>query len=183
MAKQFFQSWLPSAERIAQSKVLSIFGRHLMHPQIWYINRRSITKAMFLGTFFGMIPIPFHTVMIVLLVLLMRVNLPLSLAMSWLTNPLTLIPILYAGFWTGAQIFQVQMIDRNMLIGVMHQISDSVSHLSAGQLDLSLAKILMVGLVTVAFVTAIVLSTLTALFWRYSVQRAWRKRRQALNET
>ncbi len=183
MAKQFFRRWLPSTERISRSKILSIFGQHLLNPQIWYINRKSITKAMFIGTFFGLIPIPFHSLFIVVAVLLLRVNLPLSLMMCWLSNPLTIVPIIYVSFWTGTQIFQVHMIDEAMLKGVLHQISDWITHFGQGYVDLSLAKILIVGMITVAFITALLLTILTNLYWRYSVQRAWRKRQKLMAAT
>lgn len=159
---------------------MALFGRQLTQPKIWYINRKSITKAMFIGTFFGLMPIPLHTFLIIFAVLLFRVNLPLSLAMSWISNPLTIVPIIYLSFWTGAQIFQVKMIDQTMLMGVLHQVAHYITHFGQGHIDFSLAKILMVGMITVAFIGALILSILTHLFWRYSVKKAWRKRKRKM---
>ena len=48
-----------------------------------------------------MLPLPFHSILIVLTVLLFEVNLPVSLCLAWLTNPFTLVPILYIGFLVG----------------------------------------------------------------------------------
>lgn len=48
-------------------------------------------------------------------VLLFEVNLPISLMLAWLSNPLTLAPILYIGFWFGAHIYHVHMINKKML--------------------------------------------------------------------
>ncbi|WP_252063848.1 DUF2062 domain-containing protein, partial [Acinetobacter baumannii] len=152
MAKQFFQSWLPSPEKVTNMKFLRIFGQKTLNPVLWYVNRKSITRAIFVGTFFGLLPIPFHSVFIVMAVLLFEVNLPISLMLAWLSNPLTLAPILYIGFWFGAHIYHVHMINKKMLLGVLHQISRWITHFGHGHIDLSLAKILISGLIVEAFV-------------------------------
>lgn len=51
MAKQFFQSWLPSPEKVTNMKFLRIFGQKTLNPVLWYVNRKSITRAIFVGTF------------------------------------------------------------------------------------------------------------------------------------
>ncbi len=63
--------------------------------------------------FSRLLPIPFHSVFIVMAVLLFEVNLPISLMLAWLSNPLTLVPILYTGFWFGSHIYHVHMINKN----------------------------------------------------------------------
>lgn len=97
-------------------------------------------------------------------VLLFEVNLPISLMLAWLSNPLTLVPILYIGFWFGAHIFHVHMINKEMLLGVLHQISRWITHFGHGHIDFSLAKILMTGLVVEAFVFAVILYLSTEIF-------------------
>lgn len=104
MAKQFFQSWLPSPEKVSKLKLMRFFGQRTLNPLLWYVNRKSISRAVFIGAFFGLLPIPFHSVLIILVVLLLEVNLPVALALAWLSNPLTLVPILYVGFWLGSKI-------------------------------------------------------------------------------
>ncbi|MEB4800966.1 DUF2062 domain-containing protein [Acinetobacter soli] len=176
MAKQFFQSWLPSSEKVANLKLLRFFGKRSLNPLLWYINRKSITRAVFIGTFFGLLPIPFHSLFIVAAVLMFEVNLPIGLVLAWLSNPLTLVPILYIGFWIGTKIYHVQMINKEMLLGVLHQISNWVRNFGHAHIDLSLAKILLSGLVIEALVVAIVLSVVTNLFWRWSVIHHWKNR-------
>ncbi|MDA3555993.1 DUF2062 domain-containing protein [Acinetobacter sp. AOR15_HL] len=176
MAKHFFQSWLPSPEKVSNMKFLRIFGKKTLNPVLWYVNRKSITQAVFVGTFFGLLPIPFHSVFIVMAVLLFEVNLPISLMLAWLSNPLTLVPILYIGFWFGAHIFHVHMINKEMLLGVLHQISRWITNFGHGHIDFSLAKILMTGLVVEAFVFAVILYLSTEIFWRWMVIKNWKSR-------
>ena len=177
MAKQFFQSWLPSPQKVAGMKVMKIFGERTLNPLLWYVNRKSISKAVFIGTFWGMMPLPFHSILIVLTVLLFEVNLPVSLCLAWLTNPFTLVPILYLGFWLGSKIFQVNMIDQDMMLGVLHQISHAITHFGHGHIDLSLAKILLSGLILEAFIFAIVFFVITRLLWRGNIIQHHKRRR------
>ena len=176
MAKRFFQSWLPSSSKVAEMKWIKIFGQRTLNPLLWYVNRKSISQAIFIGTFWGMLPLPFHSLLIVLTVLVFEVNLPISLCLAWLTNPLTLLPILYLGFWLGAKIFQVNMIDQQMLLGVLHQISHWLTHFDHGHVDFSLAKILISGLLLEALITAIILFGMTRIFWRWSVIHQYKYR-------
>ncbi|MGB8696467.1 MULTISPECIES: DUF2062 domain-containing protein [Acinetobacter] len=176
MAKQFFQSWLPSPHKVAEMKLLKIFGKRTLNPLLWYVNRKSISKAIFIGTFWGMLPLPFHSILIVLTVLLFEVNLPVSLCLAWLTNPFTLVPILYIGFWLGAKVFQVNMIDQDMILGVLHQISHWITHFGKGHVDLSLAKILLSGLLLEALIFAVILFMITRLFWRWNIIQHYKRR-------
>lgn len=175
MLKQFFQTWLPSPQKVANMKFMRIFGRSTLNPVLWYVNRKSITRAVFIGTFFGFLPIPFHSILIVAAVLLLEVNLPLALALAWLSNPLTLVPILYVGFWIGAKIFKVQMIDKDMMLGVLHQISNWIKSFGHAHVDLSLAKILISGLIIEALFFAVLFYAMTEISWRLSVYYQWNK--------
>ncbi|MHA3890997.1 DUF2062 domain-containing protein [Acinetobacter sp. GXMZU3951] len=176
MAKKFFQSWLPSPEKVNQLKFMRIFGQRTLNPVLWYVNRKSISQAVFIGTFWGILPVPFHSVFIVLTVLLIEVNLPLSLTLAWLSNPLTVVPILYLGFWLGSKIFQVNMIDQDMILGVLHQIINWIKNFGHGHIDFHLAKILLTGLVLEALLAACLFYICTRVIWRWTVLRKWHKR-------
>ena len=177
MPKQFFHKWLPSSEKVANLKFMRIFGQRTLNPLLWYVNRRSIAKAMFIGTFWGILPVPFHSVFIILTILWLEVNLPIGLCMAWLTNPFTVVPILYLGFWFGTKIYHVNMINKDMLLGVLHQIMKWLKNFGHGHIDLSLAKILVSGLVIEAILFAVLFYFTTHLLWRWSVIYSWNKRK------
>ena len=179
MPKQFFRKWLPSAEKVTRLKLIKIFGqRTLRNPLLWHVNRHSIAKAIFIGTFWGLLPIPFHSVFIILTILIFEANLPIALCMAWLTNPFTLVPILYLAFWFGSKIYHVNMINKDMLLGVLHQITHWLKNFGHGHIDFSLAKILISGLVIEATLFAILFFCVTHLIWRCSVIYSWKKRKQ-----
>ncbi len=178
MAKHFFQSWLPSPERVNNLKIMKIFGKYASNPQLWYVNRKSISKAVFIGTFWGILPIPLHSALIVLTVLLFEANLPISLLLAWIMNPFTIVPILIIAFWIGTQIYGVHMINKDMLLGVFHQIVHWIQNFGHGHIDFSLAKILATGLLIEALLFAAALFMLTRLYWRWTVIKKWRNRHQ-----
>ena len=153
-----------------------IFGQRTLNPVLWYVNRKSISHAVFIGTFWGILPVPFHSIFIVFTVLLIEVNLPLSLTLAWLSNPLTVVPILYLGFWLGSKIFQVNMIDKDMILGVLHQILNWIKNFGHGHIDMHLAKILVTGLVLEALLAALLFYVSTRIIWRWTVLRKWNKR-------
>ena len=178
MAKHFFQSWLPSPERVNSLKIIKIFGKYASNPQLWYVNRKSISKAVFIGTFWGILPIPLHSALIIITVLLFEANLPISLLLAWIMNPFTIVPILIFAFWIGTQIYGVHMINKDMLLGVFLQIVHWIKNFGHGHIDFSLAKILATGLLIEALLFAVVLFTLTRIYWRWTVIKKWRNRHQ-----
>lgn len=65
------------------------------------INRHSVAKGVLVGLFIAFIPMPGQMVAIVLLQPLFRFNLPLAIAMVWITNPLTMPFIYFIEYKTG----------------------------------------------------------------------------------
>ncbi len=155
---------------------MKIFGDRALNPLLWYVNRRSIAKAMFIGTFWGILPVPFHSLFIILTVLFFEVNLPIGLCMAWLTNPFTVVPILYLGFWFGTKIYHVNMINKEMLLGVLHQILNWIKNFGHGHIDFSLVKILVSGLMIEAILFALLFHSTTLLLWRWFVIKSWKAR-------
>ncbi|MDP4486989.1 MULTISPECIES: DUF2062 domain-containing protein [Pseudoalteromonas] len=101
MAKKTIQRFLPDHNKIKQQKSLKIFGKLLHDANLWHLNRRSARGAFSVGLFFAFIPVPFQMVLAAALAIPFRVNLPLSIALVWITNPLTMPPIFYCSYLVG----------------------------------------------------------------------------------
>lgn len=176
MFKPFLQTWLPRPEHVKALKIMRIFGDRASNPKLWYINRRSIAIAIFIGSFWGILPIPLHSLLILLSVLLLQVNLPIALLLAWLMNPVTFVPIIWTGFWIGSKIFQAPMLNIERLKALLVQLQDWILHWGHGPLDLSIAKILATGLLIEATCIALLLSGLSYLLWHWQLVRAWQRR-------
>ena len=81
---------------------LRIFGERLMHHQLWSLNRRAITAGFGAGIAIAFIPLPVHTIAAVLAALYWRLNLPVTLASTWVINPFTVVPCFYGAYRLGA---------------------------------------------------------------------------------
>ncbi len=101
MPKQFIKRFTPDRETVRNHKHLRMFGRLLHDPNLWHMNRRSVSGAFFVGIFWAFIPMPLQMVGAAITAIPMRVNLPISVALVWLTNPLTIPPVFYATFEFG----------------------------------------------------------------------------------
>lgn len=68
----------------------------------WSINRRSVTRAVALGLFVAFLP-PFipHTLAALAGAIALRVNIPVTFAASFITNPFTMLPVFYSAYWFG----------------------------------------------------------------------------------
>lgn len=101
MPKKTIKKYLPSPEKIKQMKILSLFGTMLHDGNLWHLNRRSARGAFAVGLFWSWMPLPFQMVFSALVAVPLRVNLPLSVALVWISNPLTMPVMLYLCYLIG----------------------------------------------------------------------------------
>lgn len=102
MAKKLIRRYLPEAHRIRDHKHLRLFGRLLHDPNLWHLNRRSVSGAFAVGLFMAFVPMPFQMIPAAALAILFRVNLPIAVALVWITNPVTVAPVFYFCYGLGA---------------------------------------------------------------------------------
>ncbi len=95
---------LPHPSKFQNNQYLKIFGSSLCEPRLWQFNRTSIATAASIGLFVAYIPCIGHMLMAGLLAIWFRANLPLSVTLVWLVNPLTMIPLLGFGYFVGAKL-------------------------------------------------------------------------------
>jgi len=101
MPKKFLKRLMPDPHSIKNNKYLQIFGGLLHKNNLWHLNRRSIAKAFAVGLFFAFVPVPFQMVLAAGIAIFVNANLPLSIALVWITNPLTMPAIFYLCYIVG----------------------------------------------------------------------------------
>lgn len=87
--------------RLRRHPRLQHFGLAMREPGLWRFDRHSVSGAVGLGLFSALLPVPFQMLIGASLAIAVRVNMPLTLAMVWITNPLTMGPIFYATYELG----------------------------------------------------------------------------------
>ena len=107
MPRKFLKKFMPNPHEIKNNKILGIFGSLLHDPNLWHMNRRSIAGAFMVGLFFAWWPVPFQMALAAGGAILLRTNLPMSVGLVWITNPLTMAPMFYFAYVVGTWIIDV----------------------------------------------------------------------------
>jgi uncharacterized protein len=101
MPRNLLNRVLPARSTLRQQWFLRPFDVLLHDPALWATHRKNVLKAFALGLFACFLPIPGQTIIPTLIALWIRVNLPVVVAASWISNPLTNGPLYYACYRLG----------------------------------------------------------------------------------
>ena len=168
MARKIFKRYMPDVHKIRDHKHLQFFGKLLHNPNLWHLNRRSVSRAVAVGLFMAFVPIPFQMVPAAALAIMFQFNLPIAIALVWITKPLTTGPIFYFVYKLGTVmlgrpehplLFQPTW---DWLMGELHWIWQPF----------------LLGSFTVSCASAIVGFLLVRGFWRIHVLYDWHKRKK-----
>jgi len=96
---------LPEPDKFRKHPHLNkIFGTLLHDPNLLHLNRRSVSGAFFIGLFVAFMPIPPQMLLAAALAIYFRTNLPLSVGLVWVSNPVTIPPLSWFCYKVGAMI-------------------------------------------------------------------------------
>lgn len=101
MPKKIIKKYFPDPEKIKSIKSLHFLGDRLHDPNLWHLNRQSVSLAFAVGLFFAWVPTPTQMAMAAAVALFVRANLPVSVALVWITNPITMPPLFYFAYRVG----------------------------------------------------------------------------------
>jgi len=101
LIEKIMQRFIPDPDFIKQHKSLQFLGHRLHDPNLWHLNRRSISMAFAVGLFFAWIPSPTQMAMAAVAAFYLRANLPISVLLVWITNPITMPPLFYFAYRVG----------------------------------------------------------------------------------
>ncbi len=106
--REFILRKLPDKDRLRQSYLHRVFGRHIFSHDLWQLDARCLAGGISLGLFIALTPtIPFHMMLACVGVLYFRVNLPAALLACWaVSNPLTAVPIYVMDWRVGRSVLQ-----------------------------------------------------------------------------
>ena len=104
MARKLIKRFTPSPEWVKKQHSLKVLGDWIHDPNLWHLNRHSVATAAFIGLFVAFIPLPAQMLIAAFLALLFHANLPISVALVWITNPFTMAPIFYIAYQVGTAV-------------------------------------------------------------------------------
>lgn len=169
MAKRILKRWLPDHQKLKDHQHLKRFGTLLHDPNLWHLSRRSVPGAVSIGLFVAVIPVPFQMAIAAALAIMMRVNLPIAVALTWITNPFTTPALLFFFYRLGA-----------WLLGQpVHRIEFSEPSVDWLLTELGLIWApLLLGTFVGGTLAAVLGNLFIRSFWRWHVIRHWRARKE-----
>jgi uncharacterized protein (DUF2062 family) len=90
-------------KKVSKSEKLKAFIKKYKVPSEYLsTNRRMVSKAVLIGLFIAFIPMPMQMLLVLAMVAFFKFNVPIALAMCWLSNPFTMPPMYYMEYLTGS---------------------------------------------------------------------------------
>lgn len=168
MPRRFIRRYLPDIQVLRQKRGMRFLGRLLDDPNLLHLNRRSVAGGVAVGLFVAFIPVPMQMTIAALIAIALDVNLVLSVALVWVSNPITMPALFYFGYIVGT-----------WMIGppVFHTGFEPTLHWFWTELS-AIWKPLFLGCMSVGAVLAMAAYGLVNLLWRLAVMQALQRRRR-----
>ena len=163
----FFKRILPEHHTFRHHQQLSLLGNILQDPNIFHLNRHSAAGGVAIGLFLAFIPVPGQMLLAALLAIYLRVNLPLAVVFVWVSNPVTIPPLFYLSYKTGA--FILQKTPRQLIFEpTLAWISEKI---------VAIWDVLLVGCLTLGLLAALTGYAVVKFLWRLAIIRKWEERK------
>ena len=168
MPKNIFRKYFPKQETVLSNKYLQKFKHWLDDPNLWHMNRHSVSWGFACGLFMAFIPFPMQMVFASLLAIVFRANIPIAFSLVWITNPITIPPMFYFAYQVGAWLLDTPVSSFEIEFSLRWLFEELGSRW----------RPFLLGCLVSGFIAAIIGYLSVQLFWRYHiVQKLLKKRR------
>ncbi|MHC1699003.1 MAG: DUF2062 domain-containing protein [Geobacteraceae bacterium] len=167
MPRKFLKKWTPDPSKLKANRHLRFFGDALHASFLWQFNRVNVAKACAIGIFFMWIPAPFQAVLAAAGAVFFRANLPVSVALVFISNPLTTPPMIYFCYKIGALLLGIPAQKFNFELSIDWLANEM----------LLIWKPFVLGVSLVAVVSSVVAYYGTLLLWRLHIIQKLRSSR------
>jgi len=185
---------LPTPETLRNNRWLSWMGPVLNHPRLWHFSRKGIAMGLALGIFFGLLipvaQIPFSATVAVLL----RANLPMAVASTLVTNPVTFGPVYYGAYRLGKWVLGEDDVSEDQALAILEKAEAAPTEAKGWGNRITawltylgtVGKPLVIGLAIVATASGLAIYFLTSALWvlktRWTRNRRLRDREQRTSQ-
>jgi len=166
MPRRTIRRLLPDPHTIREHKSLRLISARLHDPNLWHLNRHSVSVAAMVGIFVAFLPMPMQMLASAAGAIWLRCNITLAVALVWLTNPLTMPPVFYATYRVGCWLLGVPAIDTGFELS-MEWLQESFADIWAP---------LWLGSIACGAAFGVLAWAAMRLAWRIGVQLKWRAR-------
>jgi len=82
-------------------KIDAIMKKYKIPNELLRVNRKMVARAILVGMFIAMIPMPMQMLAVILVAPFFHFNVPIGVSLVWITNPFTMPVIYYVEYITG----------------------------------------------------------------------------------
>lgn len=168
---KWLKKHLPTKEKINQDASMSFLHKYLTHTNTWHFNPESTSRAVAVGLFIAFIPLPMQMILAAVFAIIFRANLPLAIAMTWVTNPFTFVPINYFIYWVGKTILHETITNGAPTVFAWHFESFSAFWASFSLHLAQWGKAFLVGLPIVAISVSLLGYCIVKVIWYLGFNR------------
>jgi uncharacterized protein len=172
-----WRRYIPTQESLLNNPWLRWLSPWLAHPKLWHWSRRGVALGVALGVFFGLL-IPIAQIPITAAAaVILRANLPIAAASTFVTNPITFAPVYYAAYQLGAWVTG----DTTPMVDFENREVTPEADVEKGVFERiqELGKPLIIGLSIMASFAGLLSYFLINLFWRWRISSRWKKRQNS----
>ena len=180
MPRKVIKKFLPEHRTLLESRWLRPFRALLHDPALIVPHRRGVARGLAVGLFWAFMPVPGQSIFAALSAIWLRVNVLVAMATTWITNPFTAVPFVFAAHWVGALILgagpppppeaaAVSTLDL-LSLDALRQAWDQA---------LQLGSAFLLGSLVIAVASSALGFVALNWFWLWSVRRRFAGRRRA----
>jgi uncharacterized protein (DUF2062 family) len=170
MPKRMLRNFFPNPEKVLCNPHLKILHPIMSKPFLWHLNRHSVSRAFAVGMFCAFLPIPFQVVIAALIAFYVNANLPISISLVWITNPLTMGPIFYSTYLLGSYILNIPTREIDVTLSLTWFFSELML----------IWKPLLIGSLLTATIASLLSYIIISVFWRVQILKHWRTRKSTV---
>lgn len=186
-----FKRLIPSRNAIENNRWLRWLGPWLKDHRLWHMSRKGIALGMAIGVFFGFL-IPFGQIPpAATMAVIMRANVPVTIASTLVTNPVTFGPVYYGAYRLGRFVLlepeptteEIESLLAQATVAPEIEASGFIERIQNAWHRLTqVGKPLFVGLAIVATLSGLLTYALVHWLWLMRVRIArWRRIRKMRN--
>jgi len=173
MPRRFFRKFAVKRHDVGDSWLLAPFRHLLQDTRLWGIRRRTAVPAFALGLFIAFMPFPGHMVMAVLVALSLRINIPIAVVTSLVSNPVTMYPMFYGAYRLGRTLLGTEPVPFRFELSL-----DWVTHTLV-----TIWQPMMLGCLLLGTAAALVGYVVVDGLWRYSLHDYKSRKRSERNNS
>lgn len=168
MPKKLLKRLIPSQQFIKNHPSLAFLTPLLSDPNLFHLNRYSVSMAFAVGLFLAFFPTPGQMFLAGLVAFYLRCNITIAVGLTWITNPITIPPLFFITYKIGTWALDTPTMDFEIAF-TWEWINSELRRIW---------KPLLVGSVIAGTSCAVISYTTIQLIWRWRVITHWQQRKE-----